>query len=105
MPPARRTKAALAGDPGAGGARAARSVRAVLASLEQQGRKKFREDMATRYGIVVKKAWGVPMGAVQKIARGLGKDHELALALWDTGWYDARSVGAYVDDPALGAPA
>ncbi|MET0618986.1 MAG: hypothetical protein ABW056_01840, partial [Thermoanaerobaculia bacterium] len=60
-----RTKAALAAE-----------VRSVLADLERQSSRKAREDMATRYGIVVKKAWGVPMSAMQKIARGVGKDHE-----------------------------
>ena len=83
-----RTKSALA-----------TQVRAVLAALERQGSRKAHEDMATRYGIVVKKAWGVPMSAMQKIARGVGKDHELALALWETGWYEARTVAAFVDDP------
>jgi len=89
-----RTKVALAAE-----------VRAVLASLERQGSKKAREEMATRYGIVVKKAWGVPMSAMQRVARGLGKDRALALALWYTGWYEARTVAAYVDDPALVTPA
>ena len=77
----------------------------MLVALERQGSRKAHEDMATRYGIVVKKAWGVPMSAMQRVARGLGKDHELALALWDTGWYEARTVAAYVDDPALVTPA
>jgi 3-methyladenine DNA glycosylase AlkD len=90
----KRTKASLAAE-----------VRDVLASLERQGRKKFRDDMAARYGIVVRKAWGVPMGAMQKVARSRGKDHGLALALWETGWYEARTVAAYVDDPALVTPA
>jgi 3-methyladenine DNA glycosylase AlkD len=93
-PAPKRTKAALAAE-----------VRDVLASLKKQAKKTFREDMASRYGIVVKKAWGVPIGAIQKVARGLGKDHELALALWDTGWYEARTAAAYVDDPALVTPA
>jgi 3-methyladenine DNA glycosylase AlkD len=94
MPAARRTKSALAGE-----------VRDVLASLERRGTKKVREDMSTRYGIVVRKAWGVPMNVMQKIAKGLGRDHGLALALWDTGWYEARTVAAFVDDPALVTPA
>ena len=31
---------------------------------------------------------------------GIGRDHELALALWDTGWYEARMLTAFVDEPA-----
>ena len=80
-------------------------VRATLAALERAGKRRVREDMSKRYGIVVKKAWGVPMGAMQKVAKGLGRDHALALALWETGWYEARTVAAYVDDPALVTPA
>jgi len=45
------------------------------------------------------------MGAMQKVAKRLGKDHALAAALWETGWYEARTVAALVDDPALVTPA
>ena len=89
-----RTKSELAGE-----------VRDVLASLERSASRKFREDMSARYGIVVRKAWGVPVSTIQKIARSRGKDHELALALWETGWYEARTAAAYVDDPAMVTPA
>ena len=40
------------------------------------------------------------MGTMQPYAKKLGKDHELALALWDTGWYEARMLAAFVDEPA-----
>ncbi|HYN06345.1 MAG TPA: hypothetical protein VES67_03045 [Vicinamibacterales bacterium] len=33
------------------------------------------------------------------MARKIGRDHELAAALWDTGWYEARLLTAFVDDP------
>ena len=29
-----------------------------------------------------------------------GESHELAAALWETGWYEARMLAAFVDDPA-----
>jgi 3-methyladenine DNA glycosylase AlkD len=79
----------------------AAQVRDTLAKLERLGSARVREQMATRYAIRVKKSWGIPMGAMQKVAKGLGRNHALALALWDTGWYEARTVAAYVDDPAL----
>ncbi len=34
-----------------------------------------------------------------------GRDHELAAALWETGWYDARMLATFVDDPAQVTPA
>ena len=74
-------------------------VDAALRSLESLGTKATRDGMA-RYGIVAKKAFGVPVGQIQTLARSLGRDHELALALWETEWYEARLLAAFVDDPA-----
>lgn len=75
-------------------------VQTVLASLERACSAKVREDMSTRYGIHTKKAFGVMMRDMQKIAKSTGVNHELALALWDTGWYEARMVASMIDDPA-----
>ena len=75
-------------------------VQTVLASLERVSSAKVREDMSTRYGIHTKKAFGVMMRDMQKIAKSIGVNHELALALWDTGWYEARMVASMIDDPA-----
>jgi 3-methyladenine DNA glycosylase AlkD len=83
----------------------AAKVRETLATLERLGSRRIREQMDTQFAIHAKKAWGVPMAAMQKVAKKQGKDHGLALALWDTGWYEARTVAAYVDDPALVTPA
>ena len=77
----------------------------VLRSLERKGTKRHRDEMRTRYGIIAPKAFGVPMAAMQQIGRGLGRDHALAGALWDTGWYEARMVASFIDDPALVTPA
>jgi 3-methyladenine DNA glycosylase AlkD len=76
-----------------------REARAVLASLERLGSKKFRAEMPTRYGIHTDKAFGVMMRDMQKIAKSIGIDHDLALALWETGWYEARMVASMIDDP------
>ena len=45
------------------------------------------------------------MADLQRLARSLGRDHELAAALWDTGWYEARMLASFVDEPALVTPA
>ncbi|HKT60068.1 MAG TPA: DNA alkylation repair protein [Gemmatimonadales bacterium] len=74
-------------------------VREVLGRLKRQGSARAREDMLKRYGIVAPKAYGVPMNAIQRLAKSLGRDHDLALALWSTGWYEARLLAAYVDQP------
>jgi 3-methyladenine DNA glycosylase AlkD len=76
----------------------------VLRWLERRGTKRNREGMA-RYGIHSDKAFGVSVSALQKLGKQLGRDHELAAALWDTGWYEARMLTGFVDDPSLVRPA
>ncbi len=58
-----------------------------------------REGMA-RYGINVANAFGVSIYELRKVAKGLGTDHELALALWQSGNHEARLLACFVDDPA-----
>src|SRR6187551_882905 len=71
----------------------------VLAKLRQMGNARIREEMQTRYGIVTKDAFGIPMNEMQLVAKQLGRNHELALALWETGNYEARTVAAFVAEP------
>jgi len=52
-----------------------------------------------RYAIPSDRAFGVSMANVQALGRRLGRSHDLADALWKTGWYEARLLAAYVDDP------
>ncbi len=79
-------------------------VKHVLATLKRKGSRKNVEGMA-RYGIVADKVFGVSVKEIQNIAKTLGRDHELALALWKTGWYEARMMTAFVDEPASVTPA
>lgn len=79
-------------------------VREVLEWLERTGTADHRAGMA-RYAIPSDKAFGVPVSTMQKCAKGLGRDHELAEALWRTGWYEARMLASFLDDPALVTPA
>lgn len=79
-------------------------VGGVLAALEASASAKVRDEMEPRYGIASDKAMGVPMNRMQAIAKPLRPDHELAEALWRTGWYEARTVAGLVDDPALVTP-
>jgi 3-methyladenine DNA glycosylase AlkD len=83
---------------------AAPPVREVLAWLERRGTKRNREGMA-RYGIVADKVFGVSVADLQKAGRQYGRNHGLALALWDTGWYEARMLTAFVDEPERVTPA
>jgi 3-methyladenine DNA glycosylase AlkD len=72
---------------------------AVLAWLEKRGTRRAVEGMA-RYGIPSDGAFGVPIGTLLALAKKLGKDHDLAMALWNTGRYEARLLAALVDEPS-----
>jgi 3-methyladenine DNA glycosylase AlkD len=74
------------------------TVREVLAWLQATGTPETVEGM-TRYGIPNDRAFGVPMGEMKRFAAGIGKDHALALELWQTGWYEARTVAVFLADP------
>ncbi len=49
--------------------------------------------------------YGVSMTTMKSLARRLGKNHDLALALWETGWYEARILTSFVDEPMKVTPA
>jgi len=72
----------------------------VIARLKSKSNPGNREGMA-RYGITVDKAFGVSMPELRALAKELSKDHELALALWDTGYHEAKILAGLIDDPRL----
>ncbi len=77
---------------------------AAVAELKRLATKGTRDGMA-RYGLPSDKAFGVPVGKIQQLAKRLGQSHELAAALWDTGWYEARMLAAFVDEVDRVTPA
>jgi 3-methyladenine DNA glycosylase AlkD len=79
-------------------------AQAAVTWLKGHGAKTRRDGMA-RYAIPADRAFGVSMADVQALAKRLGPSHALAAALWDTGWYEARLLAAYVDEPAQVTPA
>jgi 3-methyladenine DNA glycosylase AlkD len=70
----------------------------VMADLAAQTSDEDRAGMA-RYGINVENAFGVSVYELRRMAKALGTDHELALALWATGNHEARLLASMVDDP------
>jgi 3-methyladenine DNA glycosylase AlkD len=79
-------------------------VRPILAWLDRRGTARNREGMA-RYGIRSAKAFGVSMATMQPLVKRLGRNHDLALALWETGWLEARVLAGFLADPAQVSPA
>jgi 3-methyladenine DNA glycosylase AlkD len=79
-------------------------VESALAWLKRHSTKHTRDGMA-RYGIPSDNAFGVSVADIRVLAKRLGRNHELAAALWDTGWYEARMLTSFVDEPARVTPA
>lgn len=77
----------------------------ILAALRRQASAKLRDDMGPRYGIVTSdEVIGVPMAAMQKIAKAYAPDHALAAALWDRGIYETRMLACMIEDPGEVTP-
>lgn len=76
-------------------------IPAILAELRGIGSEHNRAGMA-RYGINVENAFGVSDSELRRVARRLGTNHDLAVALWTTGNHEARLLACFVDDPAGG---
>ena len=70
----------------------------ALAELRRLGEKRNIEGMA-RFGIVAKHVLGVAKPKMDELARRIGKDHRLALQLWETGVHDARILAGMIDEP------
>jgi 3-methyladenine DNA glycosylase AlkD len=74
------------------------TVRRAIAELRGAGSRRNVTGMA-RFGIRAKKVYGVSKPMLDKVAREIGKNHELGLRLWETGIYDARLLGMLICEP------
>jgi 3-methyladenine DNA glycosylase AlkD len=75
-------------------------ARDVVRALELLGDRSRLEGMA-RFGIDTTRAVGVTVTELRRFARDLGRDHELAAALWASGVHEARLLASLVDEPAM----
>jgi 3-methyladenine DNA glycosylase AlkD len=53
-----------------------------------------------RYGINTHNTLGISIYTLRPLAKEIGQDHDLALALWDSGIHEARILASYIDEPA-----
>lgn len=72
----------------------------VIERLRSMSKPENRDGMA-RYGIKVEKALFISMPELRALSKELKNDHVLALALWDTGYHEARILAGLIDDPRL----
>jgi len=73
-------------------------VAAAMNWLRAHSSRATRDGMA-RYGIPADHALGVAMKDIKQLGGQLGRHHQLAQALWDTGVYEARMLTQFVADP------
>ena len=73
------------------------TLKATLAQLEALGNEKMRAQNK-RHGAHGEQ-FGVRRGEVRKLAKEIKGDHELALALWETGNIDARFLAILMMKP------
>ena len=74
------------------------SVKDVLDKLQSKAQPEQLKGMA-KYGMTVEQRLGVSVPDMRKLAKEIGRDHELALDLWRTGIAEARILAAMIDDP------
>jgi len=72
----------------------------VIANLKENARPDQLSGMK-RFGMSTENRLGLSMPFLRKMAKEIGKDHELALKLWETGIAEARILAALVDDPKM----
>src|SRR4030095_5886761 len=51
------------------------------------------------FGITNETRYGLRTPQMKKIAKQLGKNHELALQLWKTGIHEAKHIAIFIADP------
>jgi 3-methyladenine DNA glycosylase AlkD len=54
-----------------------------------------------RFGIKPLNNYGITVSKLREIAKKIGKNHDLAIQLWDTGIRDARILAALIEIPKL----
>lgn len=76
----------------------------VVAELLSLASESYRDGLA-RYAIPSDNAFGVPVGVIRQLGKRLGRSSRLAGELWATGWYEARMLAVFVEDPKNVTPA
>lgn len=81
----------------------AASCKDIVTFLESQYNPKSVEGMS-RYGINTEKTMGVSIPVLRQIAKETGRNHALALKLWDSGIHEARILACFIDEPEKVTP-
>ncbi len=71
----------------------------VLKRLQSLGQRSIVAGME-RFGVTSKKAFGISAPMLRAFAKEIGTNQELSLALWDSGYLEARALASLIGDPA-----
>lgn len=72
----------------------------ILARLEtEQNEDGMRRWQARQSGTSGLTSHGIGLTRLRKLAREFGRDHDLAVALWQSDVYDAKIIAILIDDP------
>ena len=82
--------------------RARMTLAETMRELEKAGSAQTRKTYA-RHG-AAEPMFGVSFATLKTLVKRIGVDHDLALALWGTGNFDARTLAMKIADPALMTP-
>jgi len=74
------------------------SEKEVIARLESKAKPDNLEGMA-RFGMAVEKRLGISIPELRKLAKEVGKNHDVAIRLWKTDLAEARILAAMIGDP------
>jgi len=72
----------------------------VIVELKKLSNQESVKAMA-RFGISSKNTLGISLPNIRRIAKLIGKDHNLAQKLWDTQIHEARILAGFIDIPKL----
>jgi 3-methyladenine DNA glycosylase AlkD len=72
----------------------------VVEELRRLGTRRNIKGMA-RFGIRAAKLFGVSKPKLDALAKKIGRNHSLALALWSTGVHDAKILAGMISEPKL----
>lgn len=70
----------------------------IIARLKAEANPDNVAGMA-RFGISSTNTLGISIYTLRKWAKEIGKDHELALKLWDSAFHEARILASFIDEP------
>lgn len=67
----------------------------IKQELQSMGNKKFKEGL-NRFGINSSNSYGIRMPDLRAFAKTIGKNHEMALQLWDTGQHESMILATLI---------